>query len=428
MPGAAPGKLTTEDRGMTAASLTFVNMPEHFWSLMCCAGVILIAWFLSRVRLDEKGEDMSFYQSMPLAVLWSSIGITLILFNKFIFLPFGYGFDFPYTVFLMWWHALVGTIVANLLFFARPSLMPTVAEGTLSWKSYGVNVFPIAFLQAAGLAFGNTAYLHISVAYIQMVKNTTSAFVFIFSIMLSLEKCTTWSSFAVAMVVTGLLMTTVGELDFAWLGFLFQMAGTLCDSLRLTLTKIILSSRHGVKMDPMSALYYFSPTVLLILSIPMYFVDFQRMSMQKVWDMKFVLLTNAVLAFSLNMTSMFFMKRCGATTYALTGVVKDVALIILCCVLFSHPISAMQIAGFVISLFGFQLYNQLKTDQAYVLKMWYSFRGVDYNHIEKTATENSSLLNPEEGVRDLKDPSMKDMCSPPHLAASSLLSQSHKGC
>jgi len=342
---------------------------------------------------------MSFLQALPLVLLWSALGITLILFNKFIFLPTGYGFDFPFTVFLMWWHALAGTISMNILRLARPSLMPAVTEGSMNLRSYVINVFPIAFLQAAALAFGNTAYLHISVAYIQMVKNTTSAFVFIFSILLGLEICTPSNTFAVVMVVTGLLMTTVGELDFAFLGFMFQMAGTIADSLRLSLTKVILSSNHAVKLDPMSALYFFSPTVLLILSIPMYFVDFQRLTLAKVYEMKFVLLTNALLAFALNTTSMFFMKRCGATTYALTGVLKDVALIILCCAMFSHPISFLQLVGFVVSLFGFQLYNTLKSDEAYLLKMWYGMQGIQYtSKRDDTSSETASLLSPEDGL------------------------------
>merc|ERR1719491_2589817 len=121
----------------------------------------------------------------------------------------------------------------------------------MNLRTYAINVFPIAFLQAAALACGNTAYLHISVAYIQMVKNTTSAFVFMFSILLGLEICTPSNSFAVAMVVTGLLMTTVGEMDFAFLGFMLQMAGTISDSLRLCLTKVMLSSTHGMKLEPM---------------------------------------------------------------------------------------------------------------------------------------------------------------------------------
>merc|ERR1719446_1774017 len=103
-------------------------------------------------------------------------------------------------------------------------MMPAVTESKITAQSWAINIFPIALLQAAALAFGNTAYLYISVSYIQMIKNTTSAFVFMISIMIGLEKGTFSNTFAVTMVVIGLLLTTVGELDFALIGFIFQMA------------------------------------------------------------------------------------------------------------------------------------------------------------------------------------------------------------
>merc|ERR1719482_2094301 len=192
------------------------------------------------------------------------------------------------------------------------------------------------------------------------------------------------------MVVLGLLLTTVGEMDFSLLGFTFQMMGTLSDSLRLALTKVLLSSKHAVKMDPMSALYFSSPTMLAILTTPMILIDAKYMTLAKVWDMKFVLVTNALVAFGLNMTSMFFMKRCGATTYALTGVLKDVALIFLCCVLFGHPMTSMQTCGFIVSLIGFQLYNNLKTDPNYLFKMMYQLRGHQW---EESVNETSLLVD-----------------------------------
>merc|ERR1719238_2606501 len=221
-----------------------------------------------------------------------------------------------------------------------------------------------------------------------MVKNTTSAFVFMFCIMLGLEKGTFSTTFAVIMVVVGLLLTTVGELDFSMLGFMFQMGGTISDSLRLAMTKIVLSSNHAVRLDPMSALYFSSPTMLVLLTFPVYLVDSPHLTLSKVWAMKFVLLTNAMLAFGLNMTSMFFMKRCGSTTYALTGVVKDLLLIFFCFVFFSHPMTTSQVLGFVISLIGFQVYNNLKSDPNYLARLYYSAWGIEFNDL----SESSRLL------------------------------------
>ena len=39
--------------------------------------------------------------------------------------------------------------------------------------------------------------------------------------------------------------------------------------------------------------------------------------------------------------------------------------------------TTLQLFGFLISLAGFQLYNNLKSDQAYLVKIWHSVRGVE---------------------------------------------------
>lgn len=296
----------------------------------------------------------------------------------------------------MWWHALAGTISCNIIRFLKPQMIPAVAEQQLSWQTYFVNIFPVAGLQAAGLGLGNTAYLFISVAYIQMVKNTTSAFVYIFSIMLALEKGTNATTMAVLMVVLGLVLTSVGELNFTLIGFVIQISATLCDSLRMALTKILLSSKHSVRLDPMSALYYAAPTMFLFLSVPMYIRDFQHMTWDMLYNMRFVLMANALLAFTLNMTSMFFIKACGPTAYALTGVVKDIALILLSCAAFGHPMTGMQLLGFLVSLIGFQLYNKLKEDQAYLDK-WYSAIGLSSME-EKTPLIGDQAKEPAKKV------------------------------
>lgn len=358
--------LTADDRGMTGVSLFFVSLSDNCWGGLAVIELACLVYFLAHARMNEQGEDLSVYQLLPLAVLWSTLGIVLVFFNKFLFLQAGTGFGFPYTVFLMWFHALFGTISMNVLRLARPSMMPAAVEWRLSAKNYCINIFPIAGLQAGALTMGNTAYLHISIAYIQMVKNTTSAFVFMFSVMLGMEKGNFSNTLAVVMVVAGLLLTTVGELDFSMIGFLFQMGSTIFDAFRLSLTKIVLSSKHAVNLDPMSALYFACPTILLVLSVPLYFTDYQQITFAKVWSLKLILLCNATMAFGLNVTSMFFMKRCGATTYALTGVIKDVCLILVCCALFQHPMTVAQFLGFVVSLAGFHLFNQLKSDKHYL--------------------------------------------------------------
>lgn len=366
--------LTFEDKGFANSSGFLTLQSDRFWGGIVVLQVLGIVGFLSSVQLHDKREDLSMYQALPTACLWIALGIWLILFNKLLFLPQGVGFGFPFAVFLMWWHAFVGIIVTNIIRLVKPSLLIAVAEHRFSMGLYFNNIFPVASLQGASLALGNSAYLYISLAYIQMVKSTTSVFVYIFSIVLALERGTYSATIAVVMVVAGLLMMSVGEMTFTLIGFAIQTSGTLCDALRLVLTKIMMSSQHSVYLDPMSVLYYSAPTMCLFLTLPMLLWDAPTMLLKEIWNLKFVLLANALTAFGLNMTSMLFIKRSGPTTYALTGVVKDIALIMLSCFGFGHPKKAVQLMGFFVSLAGFQLYNKLKEDQAYFEKLYRSLR------------------------------------------------------
>lgn len=306
---------------------------------------------------------MSVYQVLPIALLWISLGCFLIIFNKFLFLAEDeFGFGFQYAVFLMWFHAAVGTVAMGIVRSVRPDLMPVVTEGRLEASKYLRNVLPVAFLQAMSLSLGNTAYFHLSVAFIQMVKNTTSAFVFIFSLSLGLESATLGSTFAVALVVVGLFLTSVGEMELSPVGLALQMGATICDAVRISLMKFLLSSKNAVKLDPMSALFFFCPSICAVLTLPMLHYDLPRLTWEQLWSLKFVLLANALVALALNMSSIFFMQRCGATTYAITGVAKDVVLIVAAVQVFGHWLTQLQIVGFVISLIGFQMYNRMKQD------------------------------------------------------------------
>lgn len=372
--GPSLAKRSVEEAAMEHFAQFSAGLHDHVWQVLCTLQLSCIAFIISRVDLNEQSEDPCVYKAMPLAILWCMLGIAIILFNKLLLMPEGSGFGFPFPIFLLWWHQLFCSASTNLLRFLKPSLVPGVIQQKVSMYKYFRNVVPLAIVQAAWLAFGNTSYLYLSVAFIQMVKNTSSAYVYILCVLLKLDQATSSTSFAVFLVISGLVMSSWGEVEFTWIGFILIMAATWCDAIRLALTKLLLSSEHSVRLDPMSALYYSSATMMGLLMVYLLMDNFQGVTLAKLWRLKFVLLCNALLAFSLNLTSMIFIKRCGPTAYALTGVLKDVGLILLTCVAFSHPLTWMQLSGCILSLTGFQLYNKVKEDDAYLWKAlgWFS--------------------------------------------------------
>lgn len=66
----------------------------------------------------------------------------------------------------------------------------------------------------------------------------------------------------VSVIVLGIIIASYGEIAFVFVGFVFQAAGIVFESLRLALVQKILSSPE-YKMDPLVSLYYFAPVCLL---------------------------------------------------------------------------------------------------------------------------------------------------------------------
>lgn len=109
----------------------------------------------------------------------------------------------------------------------------------------------------------------------------------------------------VSIIVLGVIIASFGELKFMLTGFLFQIGGIIFEAIRLNLVQSLLSSAE-FKMDPLVSLYYFAPAcavmnacVALVVEVPkMSWVDIQNVGY-------FVLLSNAMIAFMLNVSVVF---------------------------------------------------------------------------------------------------------------------------
>jgi drug/metabolite transporter (DMT)-like permease len=62
----------------------------------------------------------------------------------------------------------------------------------------------------------------------------------------------------VSFIVIGVVIASMGELQFVMIGFLFQAAGIVFEAIRLVMVQRLLSSAE-FKMDPLVSLYYFAP-------------------------------------------------------------------------------------------------------------------------------------------------------------------------
>ena len=151
-----------------------------------------------------------------------------------------------------------------------------------------LHVLSIIFFSCCQFRFGNTAYLHISVAFIQMLKALsmwkqsalfnyivrnhclilmTGYFcfnvavpvaTFFMGVMCGTDKPRCDVFLNMVLVSVGVVISSYGEIHFNIVGTVYQVTGIFAEALRLVLTQVLLQKK-GLTLNPITSLYYIAP-------------------------------------------------------------------------------------------------------------------------------------------------------------------------
>lgn len=224
-------------------------------------------------------------------------------------------------------------------------------------QTYMRAIVPIGIMFSLSLICGNVAYLYLSVSFIQMLK-ATNAVVTLFA---------TWA-FGIAppnmkvlgnvgIIVLGVVIASFGEIKFDLLGFIYQCSGIVFEALRLVMIQRMLSSAE-FKMDPLVSLYYYAPACAVINGVVTMFVEAPRMTMGDIYGVGiFTLLANAFVAFLLNVSVVFLIGKTSAVVLTMSGILKDILLVVASLVIFHDPVTLQQYFGYSIALAGLCYYK-----------------------------------------------------------------------
>ncbi|XP_073284172.1 probable sugar phosphate/phosphate translocator At3g17430 isoform X2 [Primulina huaijiensis] len=250
----------------------------------------------------------------------------VILYNKWVLSPKYFNFPLPITLTMI--HMGFSGLVAFLLI----RVFKVVSPVKMTFEIYVTCVVPISAFFASSLWFGNTAYLFISVAFIQMLK--------------------------ALMPVATFLMAVV------CVGTVYQVTGIFAEALRLVLTQVLLQKK-GLTLNPITSLYYIAPCSFVFLFVPWYLLEKPEMEVSQIQFNLWIFFSNALCALALNFSIFLVIGRTGAVTIRVAGVLKDWILIALSTVIFPEStITKLNIIGYAIALCGVVMYNYLKAKDA----------------------------------------------------------------
>ena len=300
------------------------------------------------------GELLS---SLGHVLLWISLSSGVILFNKYILSELG----FPYPVALTMIHMLFCSFMANVaLRVFKVCSVPDIKR-----QEYARKIVPVGLLFSLSLWLSNSAYIYLSVSFIQMLKALSPVVVFLVTCFAGQRRFNIRVLLNMFVIATGVVIASYGEINFVWLGFFMQLCGILTEACRLVLVQILLSS-EDLRLNSITTMYFVSPVCLLFLTVPFLILEWPLMATEKqsssqdMLSLCFVLLFNALCAFCLNVSVYMLIGKTSALTMNIAGVIKDWLLIGFSNVFFHAPISALQIRGYLLAFLGVYYYNRSK--------------------------------------------------------------------
>ncbi|KAH7366748.1 triose-phosphate transporter [Plectosphaerella cucumerina] len=299
----------------------------------------------------QQAQKPAIHPALYVAV-WISLSSSVILFNKWILDTL----NFRYPVILTTYHLLFATLMTQIL-----ANWTTLLDGRKTVKMtsrvYIRAIVPIGVFFSLSLICGNLTYLYLSVAFIQMLKATTPVAVLIAGWSLGVSTPNLRVFLNVSVIVVGVIIASIGEIKFVWVGVIYQIGGVIFEALRLTMVQRLLSSAD-YKMDPLVSLYYFAPICALMNFVVAVIWEVPRCSMEEVYNVGLVtFFLNGLCAFLLNVSVVFLIGKTSSLVLTLCGVLKDVMLVAASMAIWGTEVTGLQFFGYSVALGGMVYYK-----------------------------------------------------------------------
>ncbi|KAF3760133.1 integral membrane protein [Cryphonectria parasitica EP155] len=281
---------------------------------------------------------------------WIFFSNLTILFNKWLIDTAG----FP--IFLTAWHMIFAAAATQVL--ARTTRLLNGRKSVqMTSQKYMRAVVPIGIVYSGSLVCSNLPYLYLSVPFIQMLKAGGPVIVLFVSWLWGVAHPTRTALLKILLIVFGVMVASVGEIRISWLGVWYQMAGLVFEALRLVMIQVLLAG-DGEGMDPLVSLYYFAPVCGAMNLVTVYLTEMQSFDVADFVRVgPTILLFNAMVAFGLNVASVFLIGKTSSLVMTLSGIFKSILLVVVGVLIWGTPIGSLQLFGYLVALFGLFLYS-----------------------------------------------------------------------
>ncbi|XP_054822065.1 probable sugar phosphate/phosphate translocator At5g25400 [Prosopis cineraria] len=292
--------------------------------------------------------------SYTYVAIWIFLSFTVIVYNKYILDRKMYNWPFPISLTMI--HMAFCSSIAYLLV----RVLKLVEPVSMSRELYLKSVVPIGALYSLSLWFSNSAYIYLSVSFIQMLKALMPVAVYSIGVLFKKEGFKSETMANMISISLGVAIAAYGEAKFDAWGVTLQLLAVAFEATRLVLIQILLNSK-GISLNPITSLYYVAPCCLVFLSIPWFLVEYPSLRDHSSFHLDFKIFgTNAFCAFALNLAVFLLVGKTSALTMNVAGVVKDWLLIAFSWSVIKDTVTPVNLIGYGLAFLGVAYYNHSK--------------------------------------------------------------------
>ncbi|CAM6125930.1 unnamed protein product [Calypogeia fissa] len=286
--------------------------------------------------------------------IWIFLSFSVIIFNKYILDRKMY--NWPYPISLTMIHMAFCSSLAVLLV----RVFKVVEPIGMTREIYMSSVVPIGALYSLSLWLSNSAYIYLSVSFIQMLKALMPVAVYSTGILFKKETFKSQTMANMICISVGVGIAAYGEAKFNGWGVFLQLGAVAFEATRLVLIQILLTSK-GISLNPITSLYYIAPCCFVFLSIPWVLVEYPVLKATSTFQLDYLVFgANSVCAFALNLAVFLLVGKTSALTMNVAGVVKDWLLIAFSWSVIMDRVTTINLVGYGVAFLAVCFYNHCK--------------------------------------------------------------------
>lgn len=223
-------------------------------------------------------------------------------------------------------------------------------------------ILPIGLVSSTTIVLGNIVYLHLSVAFIQILKALTPVYILLTMFAFRLDSPSVRLVGSVSVISLGTSVASTGEVNFSLLGFVLQSFADMTEGLKLVLQDVLLKKE---KMSPMESLYFVAPAsavcqacYILVMEADGLRPETTGRLLRNHWPVVAVV---SIGGFFVNILGFFVMQRTNALFLKLLSILRSNGLVVVSFVFIpGNQVTPLEWFGYALSMVGFLCYVMLK--------------------------------------------------------------------